>query len=106
MLQQIVWPDEWHTEFTISVDGVHCRFHELEDEELAKNPENYSHKYNGPGLAYELALSIFDNKLVWISDQHKPSKSDLAIWKEKLAGLIPDDKLVVCDKGYRDCKDP
>ena len=38
----------------LSVDGVHCRFHELEDDELAKNLENYSHKFNGPGLAYEL----------------------------------------------------
>lgn len=104
--RQIVWPTGWETNFTISVDGVHCRFHELEDDELAKNPENYSHKFNGPGLAYELALSIFENKLVWMRGPFKPSKSDLGIYQGELKGMLPVDKRVVCDGGYRDKNDP
>ena len=97
--RQIVWPTGWKTNFTISVDGVHCRFHELEDDKLAKNPENYSHKFNGPGLAYELALSIFENKLVWMRGPFKPSKSDLGIYQGELKGMLPVDKRVVCDGG-------
>ena len=79
--------------------GVHCRFHELEDDELAKNPESYSHKFNGSGLAYELALSIFENKLVWMRGPFKPSKSDLGIYQGELKGMLPVDKRVVCDGG-------
>ena len=94
------------TNFAISVDGVHCRFHELEDEERAKNPTNYSHKFSGPGLAYELALSIYENKLVWMRGPFKPSKSDLAIYQNELKGMLPVDKRAACDGGYRDKNDP
>jgi hypothetical protein len=85
---------------------VHCRFHELEDDQLAKNPKNYSHKFNGPGLCYELALSVFENKLVWMRGPFKASRSDLGIYRGELKGMLPAHKRVVCDGGYRDKMDP
>ena len=50
-------------------------------------------------IAYELALSIFENKLVWMRGPFKPSKSDLGIYQGELKGMLPVDKRVVCDGG-------
>jgi len=97
---------QWSTHFTVSVDSVHCRFHETKHDTLSKNPKNYSHKFNGPALAYELALSIYSNEFVWMCGPVKPSTSDLAIYKSGLKSQIPANKKIVCDGGYRDKKDP
>jgi hypothetical protein len=56
-------PHEWTSNFIISVDGVHCRFHEEKHATLAKNPENYSHKFHAAGISYELALHLFEPRL-------------------------------------------
>jgi hypothetical protein len=63
-------------------------FHEPEDEKLAKNPENDSHKFNGPGIAYELALSVVENKLVWMRGPFRPSNGDLGIYQSGLKGML------------------
>jgi len=97
---------QWSTHFTVSVDGVHCCFHETKHSTLSKDPKNYSHKFNNPALTYELALSIYSNELVWMKGPVKPSVSDLAIYKSGLKHHIPANKKIMCDGGYRDKKDP
>jgi len=64
--EKIVWPTTWASNFIISVDGVHCNYHEEKHATLSKDPSLYSHKRNGPGLVYELAMSLFEPKLVWV----------------------------------------
>ena len=104
-LFQIVWPDSWETAFIISVDGVHFPFHEVKHETLSKDKAWYSHKFNGPGVAYEFALSIYTSHLVWIREPYKAGTSDKAIYNRELKAKIPKGHFVVADGGYRDSKD-
>ena len=94
-------PDGWHTSFVMSVDGVHCRFHEKKHRKKSKNPKYYSHKFNGPALGYELALDIFENKLVWLNGPFPAGKGDYAVFKKHLRKKIPAGKKAVTDHGYR-----
>lgn len=104
---KIVWPDHWATHFIISVDGVHCRYHEEQHPTLSRNPALFSHKFNGPALAYELALSLYESKLVWLKGPLPAgSNNDRKIFKSELRQKIPDGKKVVTDGGYRNRKDP
>lgn len=103
---KIVWPGTWTSNFIISVDGVHCRFHEEKHPTLSKNPKLWSHKFNGPGLAYELALDIFCSKLVWLKGPLEAGNSDRKIYNSELRQKIPAGKKVVTDGGYRNRADP
>jgi len=103
---QIVFPDNWSTNFIISVDGVHCRIPEPKHPTLSKDPAFYSHKSNGPGLSYELALHLFESKLVWLKGPLPAAKPDLGIYQSELKQKIPTGKKAVTDGGYGDKKDP
>jgi len=103
---KIVWPETWSTTFIISVDGVHCRYHEEKHPTLSKNPKLWSHKSNGPGLSYELALDLFESKLVWLKGPVPAGESDRRIYNSELRQKIPVDKKAVTDGGYRNRSDP
>jgi hypothetical protein len=100
------------------VDGIHCKTYEAR-----KNPSSkiYSHKSHGPALAYELGISIYENKLVWISGPFKASVHDISMFRNdedrinedrmfpdeddpeqkiSLKSKIPQGKRVVGDSGY------
>ena len=103
---QIVWladlPEEQQTGeiFYCSVDGVHCRIREPKHETLKKNPKWYSHKTGGPGVNYELAISVFKNKLISISKMHKASVHDMPIFEAGIKDRIPEGRMAVADDGY------
>jgi hypothetical protein len=111
LLFQIVWLENWEHGnadgdnvpiFLVSVHAVHCRIQEPTHPYLSKNPDFYSHKFKQAGLNYELAVLIYDNKLVWLNGPFPASRHDISIFRT--AGLkekIPDGKLVVGDNGYR-----
>ena len=109
---QIVWPENWTEDnlddttpiFLVSVDGVHCRVQEPIHPTLAKDPSWYSHKFNQPGVTYELGVSTCENRLVWINGPHKASKHDGTIYKEGLRQKIPPGRRVVADKAHRGSK--
>jgi len=105
---KIVWPADgsWTTDFIISVDGTHCNFPDPKHATLSKDPRFFSHKHNGAGLAYELALSLFSSELVWLKGPIPAGTSDLAIYKSELKGKIPAGKKAITDRGYNDKKDP
>ena len=102
---KIKWPNTWATTFIISIDGVHCRFHETKHATLSKDPARFSHKFSGPGIGYELALALFSSDLVWLNGPNLPSVNDLAVYQDKLKNEIPDGKKAVVDGGYGDKKD-
>jgi len=105
--EKIVWPEdfEWLTRFIISVDGVQCRFHEVKHAVLSKDPAYFAHKYKGPGLGYELALHLYEPKLVWLRKNNKTKDSDIKAYRQELKKKIPAGKFVVADGGYADKND-
>jgi len=88
-------------EIPITVDGTHCPILEPR-----KEPSKtwYSHKYNGPGLSYEIAMLIHRPQIAWINGPFKAGVSDSAIFmkegglKEKLEAS---GKLAIADDGYK-----
>ena len=82
------------------MDGVQFTFHEVKHPTLSKDPDYFAHKLNGPGLGYELALSIYESKLIWIRKNKKTSDIDRETYRAKLKKKIPAGKKVVADRGY------
>eukprot|EP00536_Pseudo-nitzschia_multiseries_P018733 jgi/Psemu1/57068/gm1.57068_g len=58
-----------------------------------------SHKFNGPGLKYELAVAIFSNKICWTRSPFFATTNESRIFKEELGLELPDDEPVECDSG-------
>jgi DDE superfamily endonuclease len=83
----------------LSVDGTHCRVREPRSQ---PDKNWYSHKHQKPCVAYELGVHLTESKLVWINGPFKAGDSDLVIFRKPdgLKSKIPDNKLVIGDKGY------
>lgn len=114
MYEQIIWPEQWtlgshhdnHDEespvFLISVDGVHCCIKEPRHPTLSRDTHYYSHKFHQAAVNYELGISIYDNKLVWMNGPFPAGTPDVSIFRNAgLKALIPAGKRVIADRGYR-----
>lgn len=107
--KKIVWPVEWTLHplpsgipiFLVSVDGVHCEIQEPSTGKWSKDPKYYSHKFHKAGYAYEVALSVFENRCVHISGPFPASVHDGAIFKKSLRAKIPVGHLAIADNGYK-----
>lgn len=107
--QKIVWGHFGEETFLITVDGVHCRIREPRRRDPGS--QNYSHKFNGAGIAYELGIAIRAQRLVWIAGPFKASMHDLTIFRggkpneEKdaraLIFKIPQGKKAIGDSAYK-----
>jgi len=105
---KVQWPDEFDQDNAVvccyTVDGVHFKRYEVTHETLSKDPSWYSHKGNGPGIAFEVAMNIWKSEIVHISKGHrKASQHDKTIYMEK-DGLREKTKLGkkgIGDRGYR-----
>jgi len=99
----IVWPENWGNRiFTVSVDGVHFRIQEPQHPEYKRDKQYFSHKFGRAGLDYEIAISIYENKVVWTNGPFKAGRHDVKIFKEDgLMAKIPPGKRVVANRGYR-----
>ncbi len=63
----------------------------------------YCHKFNGPGVRYEVGISIENPKIVWANGPWPcGSHSDLRIIREGLKLKLLLDEFVVADGGYTD----
>jgi hypothetical protein len=103
---KISWPANWTAGndlpyFLLSVDGTHCSYHELKHPVLPYDPQMYSHKTNKPGLAYEVALSLHESKVVSVRGPFKASVHDKTMFNAHLRDLIPDGCMGIADRGYR-----
>jgi DDE superfamily endonuclease len=86
--------------FIISVDGVHCPINEPRKKPSAKW---YSHKFNKPGLAYEIAVSVYSSKVVWVRGPFPAGTGDLSIFKRLVKGLkykMPNGTKAIADRAY------
>ena len=113
----ILWPASWgnpdsenndQTIFIITVDGVHCRIEEPTHESFSENTKYYSHKFKSAALDYEIGVSIFEDKIVWVAGPYEAGKPDITIFRHKLKQKILDSReasgvnhRAIGDKGYR-----
>jgi hypothetical protein len=99
----IQWPADWGDRiFTVTVDGVHFRIQEPPHPTYKRDKQYFSHKFGRAGLDYEIAISIFESKGVWVNGPFKAGRHDVKIFKDDgLKDLIPQGKRVVADRGYR-----
>ena len=80
----------------ISVDGTDCPVFEP----WPFSPKMYSHKMNGPGVKYEVAVCLKTGHIVWINGPFVGSVNDSTIFKEGLGTLLYDEEAVEVDRGY------
>jgi hypothetical protein len=105
--EKIGWPQDWVAGnpnllyFLVSVDGIHCSYHEVKHPILPYDPQMYSHKTNQPALSYEVALSLHESKVVSVRGPFKASVHDKTMFVAHLRDLIPDGSMGIADRGYR-----
>jgi hypothetical protein len=85
--------------FLVSVDGTHCQISEPRND---PNKDWMSYKNKKPGLAYELAISVYEDKLVWINGPFRASVGDNTIFESQggLQEKLPDGKKAIADSAY------
>ncbi len=83
----------------MSIDGTDCAI--LEPHPL--DPRNFSFKLNGPGLRYEMALSIRTGMIVWVYGG-KPCGSwpDLRLARHRFVHQLQPGEKAIADDGYAD----
>lgn len=125
--RKIVWSDNLDDpnaeRFIISVDGVDFKMWEKKHHLYNKDRKMNSKKHNSCGVKYEIGISTFTAKCVWISGPFRCGKHDLSIYRgdenvdderirdeldlppyEALEDKIKDGKFVNADKAYRSGK--
>ena len=87
--------------YKVSVDGTDCRI----QEPTPFSTIWYSHKHNGAGVRYEIAVSVFTGRIVWVNGPFPcGSYSDLRIFRRNLKKMLDQNEKVIADRGYRDSK--
>ena len=83
----------------ISLDGTDFKI--LEPTEF--DPKWWSHKFNGPGLRYEIGISIRSGDIVWAHGGLPCGEwPDLRLARNALIDALLPGERVVADKGYND----
>lgn len=81
------------------MDGVDFRI----NEPGIFSPKWYSHKFNGPGIRYEIGLNIRTGEIVWKNGGYPCGEfSDLELARESYTGFVDQGEMTLADKGYRD----
>ena len=113
--EKISWPNKWlppgvedeegaeEAIIIMSVDGVHFKIQEPTHDIHIKDPKYYSHKHHSSGLNYEIAISVWENKVVWTNGPFAAGNNDIKIFNQALRGKMEslNGKLGVADLGYR-----
>jgi len=102
---KIKWDDQFNApqsqRFIITVDGTDFRVHEKKHPTLPIDRKQCSQKFNHGALKYEIGISIFQSKCVWLNGPFPGGTHDMRIFRSALLQEIPEGKLVVADRGYR-----
>lgn len=82
----------------VSLDGVDFKIREP----IPFDRKWFSHKFHGPGLRYEVGLSIANNEVVWASGGYPCGEyPDLKMARALYCHYAKRD-ITLADKGYRD----
>lgn len=83
----------------LSLDGTDFRI--LEPSEF--DPKWWSHKFNGPGLRYEIAICIRTGDIVWAHGGVPCSEwPDLRLFRNALLGSLRPGEKIIADRGNSD----
>ena len=82
----------------VSVDGTDFEI----NEPSPFSPGWFSHKFKGPGLRYEVALSIASGDIVHVNGPFPCGNyPDITIFRSKLKEMLRNGEMVEADNGYR-----
>lgn len=104
---KIAWPsnDEIGDNVWIgTVDGTHIKTQEPNHSLFPKDPKAFSYKNQSAGLSYEIVVSLWASRIIWINGPYPASVHDNTIFakpgglKEKLQGT---GLRVIGDSGYQ-----
>jgi hypothetical protein len=98
---KIVWENRYINDVgnncLVSVDGTDFRIQEPHPFSNA----NFSHKFKGPGVRYEVAVCIRTGDIVWVNGPFQPGAwPDVKIFRLDLAHMLLPDERVEADLGY------
>ena len=83
----------------MSIDGTDCPI----EEPTPFDAKWFSHKFNGAGLRYEIAISIYSGLVVWVNGGVPcGSWSDLRLARSSFVLQLDPNEKVLADSGYRD----
>jgi hypothetical protein len=103
---KITWPEDNFGDdiWGLTVDGTHCWIQEPQHPTWSMDSDFFSHKYGKAGLNYELGISIFESRLVWMNGPFPAGSNDLKVFKKPeglKAKLRAVGKRAIGDGGYR-----
>ena len=91
----------------VSVDCIDCQFQQILIDhptipgKKIVNKALYSHKFHGPALRYEVAVSLLSNDIVWINGPFCPGDwNDIEIFRLQLINQLEYGERVEADNGY------
>ena len=84
----------------ISIDGTHFMI----NKPIPFSEKWFSHKFNGPGLSYEIGICIATGDIVWYNGPFQASVPDITIFRSKLKGLLLPGEKALGDGTYLDIK--
>lgn len=105
--KKIVWTSDLDRHDTaiipITLDGVNYRAWEKKHPTLNKDPGFFDHKHNSCGFKYEIAIKIYEPKIVWLKGPIRCGKNDKTVFKEdglKQKLESTPGKMGIADGGY------
>ena len=85
------------SECKVSVDGTDFRVQQFQPFDTDWN----SHKFEGPGLWYEVCVAIQTGYIVWLNGPFKAGAfNDITIFRQGLKSMLKNGERVEADKGY------
>jgi len=102
---KIVWDprlDSVESEiFVVTVDGTDFRVNEKKHPRFNQDKGQCSKKFNHCAAKYEVAVSVFRSKIVWINGPFRGAEHDLTMMRGgRLMELIAEGKKGIADRGY------
>ena len=99
-VHKIKCPNTWPVNLYASVDGTHMPTPEPRDNNLRRNPKNYSYKHNYAGLNYQIVLALWENKVLYANAGDPASVHDITAIRAEFIGMVPEGGRVIADHGY------
>ena len=85
----------------MTIDGVDFEIREPYPFIKENNKIWFSHKFKGPGLRYEIAISIKSGDIVWFNGPFPCGIPDLKIFRSSLKQHLGPGEKVIADRGYK-----
>lgn len=82
---------------TASVDGTDFKIEEPQPFAC----KWFSHKFKGPGVRYEVSLSLEGCDIVYVNGPFPCGVPDINIYRAGLKNQLREDELLIADKGYQ-----